>query len=158
MVEEFILFAAAILVLCTIAFIVKNTVWFHVRNLWNNIFLQPQSLSKNRKKYVRIVKKDPKPTEIIKEIKGEELEITINDKGELVLEDGPRSNEKWYRIKFDAETEQDDDGLYLKLTRPGENTPTTIYNNTVEERDFNIDNKTIHLVFVYVNIQIYGKA
>lgn len=127
----------ATLVLCTIFFIIKRTVWFHIRNWLMNNKLQPPYFSEHTKHYVRIIKKTQKPTEFIREIKNEEFRIPINEGEELV-----------YTATIDKD---DNDRFYLTLRNLESNTPIRL--NPIH--DLNVGDEQIRLI--YTNIKTYGK-
>lgn len=127
----------ATVVLCTIFFIIKRTVWFHIRNWLMNNKLQPPYFSEYTKHYVRIIKKTQKPTEFIREIKNEEFRIPINEGEELI-----------YTATIDKD---DNDRFYLTLRNRDSNTPIRL--NPIH--DLNVGDEQIRLI--YTNIKTYGK-
>lgn len=126
-------------VFCAVLFIIKNTLWFHIRNLLINRELQPPSFSEHIKHYVMIIKKSPKPTELIREIRNEELRVPINDGTELL-----------YTITIDKD---ESDKFYLTLRTEGSNTP--IYLHLYSAYDLPDVDEQIRLI--YTNTKTYGK-
>ena len=120
--------------------IIRNTVWWRIRNRWRSTFIQLPSLSEQDKHYVRIIKHKPQPTESICRIENDELHIPINNGKELV-----------YSVTIDKDSLGDN--YHLKLRREESNTPIDLYLH--RPNDLPAANEQIRLI--YVNIKTFGK-
>ena len=136
--------AILVLILSVLGFIIiKNTVYWRIRNRWRSTFIQMPSLSEQDKHYIRIIKKTPRFTESIREIENaeDELHIPVNN-----------GEDRVYTVTIDKD--DNDDDKCLKLRRNG-NLIVTLHPHRPKDLPEVVGDEQIRLV--YVNTKTYGK-
>lgn len=131
--------AVLVLILSVLAFIIiKNWVYWRIRNWWDSTFIHLPSLSAKTEHYVRVIRTS-QASELICGIENGELHIPVNNGEELV-----------YSVTID---EDDNNNKYLKLREkddPGKQ-PIPLHLH----RPYDLKGEQMRLI--YVNIKTYGK-
>lgn len=131
--------AILVLILSVLGFIIiKNTVYWRIRNCWRSTFIHLPSLSAQTEHYVRAIRTS-QASESICGIVNWELHIPVNNGEELV-----------YSVTID---EDDNDNKYLKLREKDDPRKQPIPLHPHRAHDL----KGEQIRLIYVNIKTYGK-